>query len=84
MAKISRSIPDDCERTAIVALPTAASAGFISGELGTSAALDAFSTVYELPLKRFKKGQTDRQTDRQTNRHTDMNDHSTAMPTRGN
>ena len=40
------AVPDDCERTATVALPTAASPGFISGELGTSAALDAFSTVY--------------------------------------
>ena len=38
--------PDDCERTATVALPTAASPGFISGEVGPSAALDAFSTVY--------------------------------------
>ena len=27
--------PDDCERTATVALPTAASASFISGDLGT-------------------------------------------------
>ena len=52
------AIPDDCERTATVALPTAASPGFISGEVGISAALDAFSTVYELPLTRFKKGQT--------------------------
>ena len=40
------AMPDDCERTATVALPTAASTGFISGDLGTSAALDAFSTVY--------------------------------------
>ena len=47
------AMPDDCERTATVALPTAASGGSISGDLGTSAALDAFSTVYELPLKRF-------------------------------
>ena len=39
---------DDCERTATAALPTAAIPGFILGELGTSAALDAFSTVYEL------------------------------------
>ena len=53
---------DDCERTATVALPKAASPGFISGEVGISAALDAFSTVYELPLTCFKKGQTDRQT----------------------
>ena len=41
--------PDDCERTATVALPTAS----ISGDIGSSAALGAFSTVYELPLKRF-------------------------------
>ena len=42
------------ERTATVALPTAASTsvGLISGELGTTAALDAFSTVYELRLTR--------------------------------
>ena len=60
------AIPDDCERTATVALPTAASGGFISGDVGISAALDAFSTVYELPLTRFKKGQTDRQTNKQT------------------
>ena len=46
-------LSDDCERTATVALPTAASGGSISGDLGTSAALDTFSTVYELPLKRF-------------------------------
>ena len=65
------AIPDDCERTATVALPTAASPGFISGEVGISAALDAFSTVYELPLTRFEIGQTDKQTDKQT----DMNHH---------
>ena len=53
------AILDDCERTT-VALPTAATSGFISGEVGISAALDAFSTVYELPLTRFKKGQTDK------------------------
>ena len=69
--------PDDCERTARVALPTAASPGFISGEVEISAALDAFSTVYELPLTRFKKGQTDKQTDKQ--RHTDMTDHYTLL-----
>ena len=60
------AIPDDCERTATVALPTAATSGFISGDVGISAALDAFSTGYELPLTRFKKGQTDRQTNRRT------------------
>ena len=38
-----------------LALPTAASAGLISGDLGTSAALDTFSTVYELPLMRLTK-----------------------------
>ena len=59
MVKNGRSIPDDCERTATVALPTAASAGLISGALGTSAALDAFSTLYELPLMRFEIRQTD-------------------------
>ena len=64
MAKNGRSIPDDCERTATVALPTAASAGFISGELGISAALDAFSTVYELPLTHFE------------NRHTHTHTHT--------
>ena len=58
------AIPDDCERTATVALPTAASGGFISGDVGISAALDAFSTVYELPLTRFKKGQTNKQTNK--------------------
>ena len=52
------AILDDCERTATVALPTAATSGFISGEVGISAALDAFSTVYELPLTRLKKGQS--------------------------
>ena len=60
MAKMA-AIPDDCERTATVALPTAASAAWISGDIGISAALDAFSTVYELPLK-SQKG-TDKQTD---------------------
>ena len=80
------AMPDDCERTATVALPTAASGGFISGDLGISAALDAFSTVYELPLEFLK--QTNRQTDRQTDKHTDMTDHYIylalrATPTRG-
>ena len=52
------AMPDYCERTATVVLPTAASAGFISGELGISAAFDAFSTMYELPLTRFVNRQT--------------------------
>ena len=72
---------DDCERTATVAPPTAASTDFISSELGI--ALDAFLTMNELPLTHFEI----RQTDRQTDKHTDMNDHSTplcATPTRGN
>ena len=48
-----RVVPPLIVRTATVALPTAASGGSISGDLGSSAALDAFSTVYELPLKRI-------------------------------
>ena len=71
MAKMA-AIPDDCERTATVALPTAASPGFISGEVGISAALDAFSTVYGLPLLNAFW-------DKQTDRHTDMNDHYTSL-----
>ena len=51
--------------------------GFISGEVGISAALDTFSTVYELPLTHFEI----RQTDKQTNIQTDMNDHSTSLHT---
>ena len=45
-------------------MPTAASAGFILGELGASAALDEFSTVYELPLTHFEKRQTNKHTNR--------------------
>ena len=60
------AMPDDCERTATVALQTAASGGFISGELGISAEFDAFSTMYELPLTRFENRQTDKQTDIRT------------------
>ena len=65
------AIPDDCERTATVALPTAASSGFISGEFVISAALDAFSTVFELPLTHFEI--------RQTNKQTDVHDHYTSL-----
>ena len=79
------AIPDDGERTATVALPTAASPGFISGELGISAALDAFSTVYELPLTRFKNRQTNKQTNKQTYGHERSLDLALrATPTRGN
>ena len=39
-------------------------------QVGISATLDVFSTVYELPLTHFKKGQTDRQTNKQTNIRT--------------
>ena len=46
----------------IVILIKATSSGFISGEVGTSAALDAFSTVYEVPLTRFEIRQTNKQT----------------------
>ena len=63
MAKMA-AIPDDCERTATVALPTAASAAWISGDIGISAALDAFSTVYELPLKSQLDGVPRTQTSR--------------------
>ena len=62
---VCRTTCKEHERTTTVALPTAASAGFILGDLGTSAAIDAFSTVYELPLTRFEN----RQTDKQTNKH---------------
>ena len=56
MAKYGRALHRMIVR---VALPTAASPGFISGEVGISAALDAFSTMYnELPLTGFKMGQT--------------------------
>ena len=74
MAKMTAIIPDDCG-TVTVALPTAASAGFISVLLPCS----RISTAYELPLTRFKK--------EQTNKHTDTNDHYTSLcatPTRGN
>ena len=69
MAKNGRSKPIVCERTVTAALPTAASAGFISGELGSIAALDAFSTVYELLLTCFENGQTDKQADKQIYGH---------------
>ena len=85
MAKMA-AIPDDCERTATVALPTAASPGFISGEVGISAALDAFSTVYGLPLlNAFWDGQTNKQTNRQTYGHErSLHLALRATPTRGN
>ena len=40
-------IPDDCERTATVALPTAASLGLVP-----TTTLDAFSTIFKPPLVR--------------------------------
>ena len=49
-------------------------AGFISGELSISVALDAFLTVFELPLTHLK---ADRQTNKQ--RHTDVNDDYTSL-----
>ena len=72
--------PDGCERTATVALPTAASEGFISGDLGTSAAIDAFSTVYEQPLTRFENRQTDKQ--KQTNKQTHGHERSLYLASR--
>ena len=50
--------------SAVCSRPTAASAGFILGELGSSAALDEFLTVYELPLTHFEKRQTNKHTNR--------------------
>ena len=69
------ALPDHSDSTATVALPTAASMGVTSGDFGTSAALNAFSTVYELPLARFEI----RQTGRQTNKQTDVHDHYTSL-----
>ena len=46
MAKNGRSIPDDCERTATVALPTAVCPELLVDNHSSIAALDAFSTVY--------------------------------------
>ena len=40
------AIPDDCERTATVALPTAASPELLVDNHSSIAALDTFSTVY--------------------------------------
>ena len=86
------AIPDDCERTVTVTLPTAASSGFISGEFGTSAALDAFSTVYpgefgiSAALDAFSTVYElpltrfeIRQTDKQTNKQTDVHNHYTSL-----
>ena len=47
------AIPDDCERTATVLLPTAASLHGLSADNHSSiATLDTFSTVFEPPLGR--------------------------------
>ena len=54
-----RSLPDDCERTATVALPTAASPELLVDNHSSVAALDAFSPIFEPPLMRFENGQTD-------------------------
>ena len=75
MAKNGRSIPDVCERTATVALPTAASPELLVDNHSSIAALDAFSTVYYLPLTRFENGETDRQ----THKNPDTNDHTTSL-----
>ena len=59
MAKNGRSIdlPDDCERTATVAL-TDCQTGVLVDNLSSFAALDGFSTVFEPPLYRSKNGHT--------------------------
>ena len=57
MAKNARSIPDDCERTATVAL-TDCQTGVLVDNHSSTAALDGFSTVFEPPLCRSKNGHT--------------------------
>ena len=52
MANKMAAIPDDCERTATVALPTTASPGLVPNNHSSIAALDTFSTVFEPPLGR--------------------------------
>ena len=44
--KNGRSIPDVCERSATIALPTAASPELLVDNHSSIAALDAFSTLY--------------------------------------
>ena len=68
-----RSIPDDCERTVTVELPTAASPGLSSYNHISTAALDAFSTVFELPLGRSRRTHT------HTHKNPDTNDHTTSL-----
>ena len=62
MAKNGRSIPDDCERTATVAL-TDCQSGVLVDNHSSFAALDGFSTVFEPPLYRSKNGHTHTQLD---------------------
>ena len=57
MAKMA-AIPDDCERTATVALPTDCQTGVLVDNHSSFAALDGFSTVFEPPLYRSKNGHT--------------------------
>ena len=70
MAKNGRSIPDDCERTATVAL-TDCQTGVLVDNLSSFAALDGFSTVFEPPLYRSKNGHT--------HQNPDTNDHTTSL-----
>ena len=62
MAKMA-AIPDDCERTATVALPTDCQTGVLVDNHSSFAALDGFSTVFEPPLYRSKNGHTHTQLD---------------------
>ena len=45
-----RMYMDDCERTATVALPTAASTELLVDNHSSNAALEAFSPIFEPPL----------------------------------
>ena len=71
MAKMA-PIPDDCERTATVALPTDCQTGVLVDNHSSFAALDGFSTVFEPPLYRSKNGHT--------HTHTKIRTRTTTLP----
>ena len=68
--KNGRSIPDDCERTATVAL-TDCQTGVLVDNHSSFAALDGLSTVFEPPFYRSKNGHT--------HQNPDTNDHTTSL-----
>ena len=74
------SVPDDCERTATVAL-TDCQTGVLVDNHSSFAALDGFSNVFEPPLYRSKNGHTHTHTKIRT-RTTTLPRYAT--PTRGN